>query len=130
MDDLVLRVLSLDATGRRGLFESLSEDERLALGRLLDGFVGNPWARFVDDPVGFVERGLGESLWSRQREILEAVRDHKRVAVPACHAPGKTHLAARAIAWWISCHPPGTAQVVTTATTFRQVRNLLWMIWF
>ena len=59
--------------------------------------------------------------------MFEGVGDHKRVAVPACHAPGKTHLAARAIAWWISCHPPGTAQVVTTATTFRQVRNLLWV---
>lgn len=127
MDDLVLRVLSLDATGRERLFEALSFEERLWLGRVLDGFAGNPWARFVDDPVGFVEDGLGETLWSRQKMILEAVRDHKRVAVPACHAPGKTHLAARAIAWWISCHPPGTAQVVTTATTFRQVRNLLWV---
>lgn len=127
MDDLVLRVLSLDATARSELFGALSWDERVALMRALEGFGGNPWARFREDPVGFVERGLGEVLWSKQREILEAVRDEKRVAVPACHAPGKTHLAARAIAWWIACHPPGTAQVVTTATTFRQVRNLLWV---
>lgn len=127
MDDLVLRVLSLDATARGELFGRLSSEEREWLFRALEGFRGNPWARFRDDPVGFVERGLGEVLWSRQREILSAVRDEKRVAVPACHAPGKTHLAARAIAWWISCHPPGTAQVVTTATTFRQVRNLLWV---
>jgi len=128
MDDaLVLKVLGLGVEERASLFEHLTGVERVALFKSLEEFSGNPWARFVSDPVGFVEQGLGESLWSRQREILEAVRDNKRVVVPACHAPGKTHLAARAVAWWISCHPPGTAQVVTTATTFRQVRNLLWV---
>ena len=126
-EGLVLRVLGMGVDERAALFGLLSHEERLWLMRALEGFAGNPWARFEADPVGFVERGLGESLWSRQKEILEAVRDNKRVAVPACHAPGKTHLAARMVAWWISCHPPGTAQVVTTATTFRQVRNLLWV---
>jgi hypothetical protein len=93
---------------------------------LIDQRVGNPWSKYEDDPVGFVVDGLGESLWSRQREILESLNVNKRTVVPACHAPGKSHLAARAVAWWIAVHPPGTAMAVTTATTYRQVRNILW----
>lgn len=84
------------------------------------------WAAYQSDPVAFVEEVLEETLWSKQREILVSVRDSKRTAVPACHAPGKTHLAARLAAWWVSIWPPGTAQVLTTAPKFRQVRNILW----
>jgi len=87
---------------------------------------GNPWEQYANDPIGFVEHGLGETLWSKQREILASVRDNKRTAVPACHAPGKSHLAARIVAWWVMSQPAGTSQVVTTATSFRQVRNILW----
>lgn len=81
---------------------------------------------YSDDPAGYIRGPLDESIWSMQVEICEAVRDHERVAVPACHAPGKSHLAARIIAWWIQSNPVGTALAVTTATTFRQVRNILW----
>lgn len=100
--------------------------ERAALAVELAARESDPYMRYQADPVGFVTDVLHESVWSRQRDILESVRDHKRTAVPACHAPGKSHIAARAVAWWVSVHPPGTAQVVTTATTFRQVRNVLW----
>jgi hypothetical protein len=86
----------------------------------------NPYARWLRDPVGFVTEALGEQVWSKQVEILESVRDNRRTAVPACHAPGKSHIAARAIAWWVAVHPPDTVRVVTTATTFRQVRGILW----
>lgn len=85
-----------------------------------------PYARYRTDPVRFVTEALGEEVWSKQVEILESLRDHKRTAVPACHAPGKSHIAARAIAWWVAVHPPGTVRVVTTATTFRQVKGILW----
>jgi hypothetical protein len=40
-------------------------------GVILDAEITNPWARYENDPVGFVEQGLGETLWSKQREILE-----------------------------------------------------------
>ena len=85
-----------------------------------------PYARWARDPVGFVTEALSEDVWSKQVEILESVRDFRRTAVPACHAPGKSHIAARAIAWWVAVHPPETVRVVTTATTFRQVRGILW----
>ena len=45
--------------------------------------------RWAADPTYFVQRVLGvETLWEKQIEILEALRDHKRVAVAA---EGKVH---------------------------------------
>ena len=123
---VVETILSLDSAKRRELFLGLSEQERLALNQLLADHANNPWSRYQDDPVGFVTEALGETIWSKQREMLESVRDNKRTYVPACHAPGKSHISARVVAWWVSCHPPGTALAVTTAPTFRQVRNILW----
>lgn len=111
---------------RRQFLSKLSDDEKAAVAVMLEAVKANPWAQWRDDPVGFVEQGLGERLWSKQREILVSVRDNKRTSVPACHANGKSHLAARLVAWWVMTHEVGTAQVVTTATSFRQVRNILW----
>ena len=104
----------------------MSPEQQQVMQLLIDTEINNPWAQYQLDPVGFIEQGLGETLWSKQREILESVRDNKRTVVPACHAPGKSHLAARAVAWWMSVHPPGTAIAITTATTFKQVRNIMW----
>jgi hypothetical protein len=78
------------------------------------------------DPVAWVTRRLGEHLWSKQREILESVRDNRRTAVYSCHESGKSYTAARAVAWWIDSHAPGEAFVVTTAPTGAQVRAILW----
>ena len=117
-----------DATSveRKIWLSKLSVEERQTVHQLLRRVEENPWTQWLTDPIGFVELGLKETLWSKQREILMSVRDNKRTAVPACHAPGKSHLAARIVAWWVMCQPTGTAQVVTTATSFRQVRNILW----
>lgn len=114
------------AEKRDALLAQMSEATLLALANDLRGGVDPRWARYRNDPVAFVTEGLGEGVWSKQIEILQSVRDHKRTAVPACHAPGKSHIAARAIAWWITVHAPETVRVVTTATTFRQVRGILW----
>lgn len=80
----------------------------------------------LHDPAGWVRDRLGEQLWSKQVDILESVRDHRRTAVHSCHASGKSHIAARAAAWWLQTHPPGTAFVVTTAPSWDQVRAILW----
>lgn len=78
------------------------------------------------DPVGWMERRLGAQLWSKQRQIAEAVRDHRRVAVHSCFESGKSWLAARIVAWWLDQHAPGEAFAVTTATTGAQVKAILW----
>lgn len=81
---------------------------------------------YLADPVAWVNDVLGEYLWSKQREILEKVRDHRRVAVKSSHGPGKSRVASRAIAWWLSVHPPGTARAATSAPSKDQVRGVLW----
>jgi hypothetical protein len=81
---------------------------------------------YRDNPVGFVSDILGEQPWSKQREIADSVVTHRRTAVQSCHAIGKSYLASRLVAWWLSAHEPGTAFVVSTAPTFQQVRGVLW----
>jgi hypothetical protein len=81
---------------------------------------------YQENPVGFVFEHLYGFLWSRQKEMAEAVRDHRQVAVQSCHDVGKTYMAAILTAWWIACHEPGEAFVVTLAPTAPQVRALLW----
>jgi hypothetical protein len=77
------------------------------------------------DPARFFEKWLGvTTLYDKQVEILESIRDNRRTAVQACHASGKTFLVGGAV-WWIElCFPP--AITVSTAPTDRQVRELLW----
>lgn len=85
-----------------------------------------PTDPYLDDPAGWVRDRLGETLWSKQREILESVRDNKRTAVRSCHEVGKSFVAARLAAWWLSVHPPDDVFVVSTAPSWSQVQNILW----
>jgi hypothetical protein len=86
----------------------------------------SPYAEYVDDPVGFVENVLGDQLWSMQKTIMEAVRDHRRVAVHSAHECSKSHTAARIVSWWIGSHTFGEAFAVTTAPSASQVKTILW----
>lgn len=81
---------------------------------------------YLLDPVRWVQEVLQDTIWSKQKQILESVRDHRRTAVQSCHGAGKSFIAARVVAHWISTHPPGTARVVTTAPTGDQVKAILW----
>jgi hypothetical protein len=86
-------------------------------------------ARFTKwraDPVGFVNTVLLGFLWSKQRQICESVLRNRRTAVPSCHDVGKSAIAGRVCAWWLSVHEPGEAFVVTLAPTYHQVRGILW----
>src|SRR4029077_8642526 len=74
----------------------------------------------------FCERYLGESLYSKQREITKSVEEHRRTAVKSCHDAGKSYIASRTAAWWIKYPPPGEAFVVSTAPSNDQVRGILW----
>lgn len=82
--------------------------------------------RYVSDPVGWVRDKLGEHLWSKQREIVESVRDNRYTAVQSCHDAGKSFSASRLVSWWLSVHPQGEAFAVTTAPTAAQVSAILW----
>lgn len=70
----------------------------------------------------FIRVILDERPWSIQSRIAESLRDNPQVAVPSCFGSGKDWIAARIVAWWVSTG--GIA--VTTADTYRQVRDILW----
>lgn len=103
---------------RLDLYETLRpEAERV-------GRIRFPNPHYQRDPVGFFKDILGVVPWHKQREILEAVRDHARVAVSSGHKVSKSHSAA-GIALWFYCSWVD-ARVVMTSTTARQVDQILW----
>lgn len=95
------------------------------LSRLADAFdpPPNPW---VEDPAGWTEQVLDEPLWSKQVEIADSVMENRYTTVQSCHGTGKSFMASRLMAWWISSHPIGEAFVVSTAPTQTQVEAILW----
>lgn len=88
--------------------------------------VGERAAKYGAEPVRWVTERLGQTVWSRQADIMRSVRDHRRTAVRSAHGVGKSHTAALVACWWLDTHPPGEAFVVSTAPTFAQVRAILW----
>ncbi len=85
-----------------------------------------PPSPYLRDPAAWVADRLGETLWSKQIEIMQSVVVNRRTAVRSCHGVGKSYSAARLIAWWIETHPLGDAFVVSTAPTNPQVEAILW----
>lgn len=83
-------------------------------------------ARYRSDPVAWATEKVNHFLWSKQREIIEALVHHRRVAVQSCHGVGKSDVASVVAAWWIATHPADRVFLVTTAPTFAQVRAILW----
>jgi phage terminase large subunit len=80
--------------------------------------------RGLVDPVLFARRFLGVRLWGRQAEILRSIKDHRKTAVKACHGVGKTFVLAVAVLWWLARYRDGI--VLTTSSTFRQVKTQIW----
>lgn len=88
--------------------------------------VAPPERKWLRDPFLWAKERAGIDLWSKQREIIELVRDNPRVAIASCHEIGKSFTAAVTVAWWLDTHLPGEAFVVTTAPTAPQVKAILW----
>ena len=80
--------------------------------------------RVQRDPEFFVTEVLKNNLWEKEREILLSVRDNTVTAVRSCHASGKSYTAARVVVWWLTAFTDSV--VITTAPTFRQVKEILW----
>ncbi|MBQ3302527.1 MAG: hypothetical protein IJH04_10375, partial [Eggerthellaceae bacterium] len=59
---------------------------------------------YTADPVRWATEEADVHLWSKQREVIESVRDNSRTAVHSCHNVGKTFTAAVTAAWWIASH--------------------------
>jgi len=83
--------------------------------------------QYVNDPAQWAFDMLGVELWSKQREIAEAVRSQRRVAVAAGHGVGKSFVAGVIALWWWDTHPMSEDEtfVATTAPSKSQV-DLIW----
>ena len=65
-----------------------------------------------------------KKLWSKQEEVLWSVRKHKRTTVRSGNTVGKSFIAADVVMDWLFTHQP--AKVVTTASSWKQVEDILW----
>ena len=77
-----------------------------------------------NDPLYFSEKVLSVPLWEKEKDILTAIKDNREVSVRSCNASGKTFTASRAVHWWLMSFEDSV--VITTAPTFRQVKEILW----
>lgn len=119
-------LMALPPDVRRGFWRELPARDKAAVLAAAQAEAGSPFGLWVDDALGFVEDVLGENVWSKPREILEAITRHPVVAVPSCFSSSKTWSVARAALWFALVHPVGTARVVTTAPLWRQVVRQAW----
>jgi len=80
------------------------------------------------DPVWFAENVLGETTWSRQREMLRAVRDNDQVAIRSGHKTSKSRSFMVLALWWaFYWHLRGEdARVALSAASFNQVKDIAW----
>lgn len=83
------------------------------------------FSKYAFDPVGFIEKELGESLTDEQKCIANSVVCNRETNVQASHSVGKSHLSARIVLWWVCCKGEG-AFAISTAPTKRQVHQILW----
>jgi phage terminase large subunit len=81
-------------------------------------------AKWQQDSEYFFKEILGIHPWEKQIEIAESVRDHERTIVPAAFGVGKTYISAAIVIQFLCSYFP--SKVITTASTARQVRDLLW----
>lgn len=82
--------------------------------------------RYYDDGrhVEFVRDVLGRNPWEKQAEIIEDVFKYKVVAVKSCNAAGKSDVASDIALAFLNLKP--FSIVITTAPTWRQVKDVLW----
>jgi phage terminase large subunit len=75
-------------------------------------------------PEQYVADVYGHDLWDTQQEILKSVFTYRETAVATCNAIGKSFVAADIAHAFLDLIPGSI--VVTTAPTWRQVKDILW----
>jgi len=93
----------------------------------------NYFPAYACDPVGFIQTELrypSETgsvpvrLWSRQRTLVESVRDHDQTSCRTGQKVGKTILVAAIALWWVLSRPRGLA--ILTSASDTQVKTQIW----
>ena len=90
---------------------------------LLDEGVG--FGEYQNNPVGFCEDILGESLTDDVIAMMESVRDNQVTVAVSANATGKSHGAARVSVWFYLCHQ-NTKVFTAAAPPFDNLKNILW----
>lgn len=72
--------------------------------------------------VEFQQSLLRRRLWTKQKDICEAVRTKRSVSVKGCHGSGKTYTVAGLVPYELLAHDE--SMVLTIAPTLRQVKNM------
>ncbi len=85
---------------------------------------GAPGEFTGEQAVKWGRNALGSVYWSKQEEIIKSVFDNPRTAVRSCNSSGKTFVASDIALAFL--HNMSPSIVVTTAPTFRQVKDVLW----
>lgn len=83
-------------------------------------------ANYIKDPNSYVEKFFGIP-WSKQREIIESVRDNKITVVRSCNDVGKTWALGSVHWWWFDCYGP-YCRIVTSATNYTAVKTMQWSV--
>lgn len=82
-------------------------------------------SRYYDDPVLFAEDVLGIKLWSKQRELVDLVKENSHTVVTSAHGTGKSLTSSVLACWWVATRPIGEAIAIWTAPTYAQVNAIL-----
>jgi len=90
----------------------------------LVGTSGN-LTKYRNDPVGFCQEILGETLTDDVIAMMESVRDNQITVAVSANATGKSHGAARVGVWFYLCHP-NTKVFTAAAPPFDNLKNILW----
>lgn len=81
-------------------------------------------AKELENPLFFLREVLGSRLWEKQQEIAQSVKENRYTTVKSCHGAGKSFIAAGIVLWYLYTHVG--SKVITTAPSFRQVKDILW----
>ena len=106
-------LLTAIAGGEIDAFVIGKDDNRRVL------LLANAYQRYRQQPLAFFKEVLNWEPWEKQREITLALLAKKRVAVATCNGSGKSSLAGRIVAWFLSTRKDSI--VVTTSATSAQL---------
>jgi hypothetical protein len=81
--------------------------------------------KYKDDPVGFCEDVLDETLTDEVKLLANSVKDNKISIGVSATGTGKSHIAARLAIWFYSCFP-GAKVFTSAAPPIDNLRQILW----
>lgn len=80
------------------------------------------FAKYRDDPVGFIRAILKAEPWDKQEEIARSLLDSPLVAVQSANGVGKDWIAAALALWWVYAR---RGLVLITGPSERQVHEII-----